>query len=228
MDLAEVAGHHVRRLQVPMDDSPRVSVSHRLAHLLEDRQEPRPIVDRTFAVFEQRGESSAADQLHRDVEPSVGEAAEFMDRDDSRVLKLSADLRLLDKPADDLRSVAVFLQDHLDGQVPAKVDISPLEDHPHSATRDFTHQVISPRLTVRVRHLWRPRPDEPGIGRAIAKKHARDWSDRLVESHQDPRSPRIVGSCGRTKAAPVLVFRSQIVGSSGALVARPAQRIALA
>src|SRR5208337_736908 len=40
------------------------------------------------------------DQLHREERPAVGEGAQLVDRHDPRVLKLPADLRLLDEPAD--------------------------------------------------------------------------------------------------------------------------------
>ena len=46
LDLAERADHHVRRLQVAVDHAPGVGIGHRLADLLEDRQEPRQVVGR--------------------------------------------------------------------------------------------------------------------------------------------------------------------------------------
>ena len=39
LHLAERADHHVRGLQVAVDHAPRVRVGHRLADLLEDREE---------------------------------------------------------------------------------------------------------------------------------------------------------------------------------------------
>ena len=137
LDLAEAADHHVRRLQVAVDHAPGVGIGHRLADLLEDRQEPRPVVRRVLAGLQQRGQGAALDQLHGEVEPAVGEPAQLVDRDDPRVLELAADLRLLDEPADHLGVVAVLLQQHLDGQVAAEVDVAALEDRPHAAAGDL-------------------------------------------------------------------------------------------
>ena len=143
LDLAEAADHHVRRLQVAVDDAPGVGVRHRLADLLEDREEPGPVVRRVFAGLQQRGQGSAPDQLHRDIQPAVREPADLVDRDDTRVLELAADLGLLDEPADHLGVVAVLLQDDLDGQVAAEVDVPALEDRPHAAAGDLADQLVA-------------------------------------------------------------------------------------
>ena len=43
--------------------------------------------------------------------------------------------------------------DHLDGEVPAKVDVSPLEHSPHPAAGNFTDQVIAARMLGEIGHL---------------------------------------------------------------------------
>ena len=108
-----------------MDDPSAVGVGHRLADLLEDREELHPILGGASARLEQRRQGAAPDELHRDEQPAVGEAAQLVDRRDPGVLELAADLGLLDEPADHLGVVAVLLPDHLDGEVPAEVEVAP-------------------------------------------------------------------------------------------------------
>ena len=82
-----------------MDHAAGMGVGHRLADGLEDREEPRQVVRRGWALREQRRQRPAFDQLHGEVGPAVGEGAELVDRHDAGVLELAADLRLLDEPA---------------------------------------------------------------------------------------------------------------------------------
>ena len=60
--------------------------------------------------MQQLRQGAALDQLHGEVGPAVGEGAQLVDRDDPGMLKLAADLRLLDEPADEDRVVAVLFQ----------------------------------------------------------------------------------------------------------------------
>ena len=173
LDLAEAADHDVRRLQVAVDHAPRVGVGHRLADLLEDREESHPVLVRAPARRQQRRQGAAPDQLHRDEQPAVGEPAQLVDRDDPRVLELAADLRLLDEPADHLGVVAVLLPDHLDGQVAAEVEVAALEDRAHPAPGELADELVARRLAREVGHLGRARAGSaarrrrsPGDGRA--------------------------------------------------------------
>ena len=59
------------------------------------------------------------------------------------MLKLPADLRLLDEPPDHLGMVTVFLAHHLDGQVAAEVEVAALKDCSHTPARQLTHELIS-------------------------------------------------------------------------------------
>ena len=135
-----------------MDHAPRVGIGHRLADLLEDRQEPRagPCLPGSVALgLEQRGQGPPLDQLHGEVRPAVGEGPQLVDRHDPRVLQLAADLRLLDEPAHDLGVALVRLQQHLDGQVAAQVDVAALEDRPHAAAGDLALELVPARAPPR-------------------------------------------------------------------------------
>ena len=170
-----------------MDHAPGVGVGHRLADLLEDREEPRPVVRRVLAVLQQRGQGPAPDQLHRDVEPAVGKLAQLVDRDDPRVLELAADLRLLDEPADHLGVVAVLFQDDLDGQVAAEVDVAPLEDRAHPAAGDLAHELVAARIAGEVGHLRRAGPDE--LERRSATSRSRTRGTGPIDRSRVVRTP---------------------------------------
>ena len=80
-----------------MDHTTGVGIGDGLANLLEDAQEPRQVVLRVAPLMQERRQGAALDQLHGEVGPAVGEGPQLIDRDDSRMLELSADLRLLDE-----------------------------------------------------------------------------------------------------------------------------------
>ena len=155
-----------------------VGVGHRLADLLEDREEPRPVVGRAPARRQQRRQGAAPDQLHREERPAVGEAPQLVDRDDARVLELAADLRLLDEPADHLGVVAVLLPEDLDGEVAAEVGVAPLEDRPHAAPGDLADELVARRLARDVGHLGRSGPDQPRVLGGLPEMDARAALDR--------------------------------------------------
>src|SRR5271167_4766596 len=104
-----------------------MSIGHRLADGLEDGQETREIRGWSFTSLkrqrrlphrdlrwrfrlvtwtrgptlrQQRRQRPALHQLHREIGPAVGEGAQLIDRHDPWVLKLAADLGLLDEPMD--------------------------------------------------------------------------------------------------------------------------------
>ena len=66
-----------------------------------------------------------------------------MDRDDPGVLKLAANLGLLDETADHLGLITVLLPNHLDGEIPAEVEVASLEDRAHPAPRQFANQLVT-------------------------------------------------------------------------------------
>ncbi len=100
LHFTEAADHDVAGLEITVNDTTRMRVSDRLAHLLENSQEPRPVVAQVCARFEQTGQRAAPDEFHREVRPLVLEHSQLVHGDDAWVLKLTADLSLLDEPAD--------------------------------------------------------------------------------------------------------------------------------
>ena len=184
-----------------MDHPSAVGVGHRLADLLEDREESHPILIGTSARLQQRRQGAAPDQLHRDEQPAVGEAPQLVDRGDPGVLELAADLGLLDEPADHLGVVAVLLPDHLDGEVPAEVEVAPLEDRPHPAPGQLADELVARRLSREVGHLRRAGPDQPRGVRRVPEMDASDRPDRTV--------PDRTRSAGDAKAP---VFPSRVRG----------------
>ena len=71
LDLAEAADHHVRRLQVTVEDAPGVGIRDRLANLLEDPQEPRQVLRRIGPLLQECIEGPPPDQLHGEVHDGV-------------------------------------------------------------------------------------------------------------------------------------------------------------
>ncbi len=171
-----------------MDHAARVGVGHRLAHLLEDREIPRPVLRRVRPAFEQGGQGAAPDQLHGDVEPGVGKPAQLVDRDDARVLELAGDLGLLDEATDHLGAVAVLLQDDLDGHVAADIDVAALEHDAHAAAGDLAEKLVAPGVSRRRGHVLGTRQCGPRpILRAVVEQQAGDRPDRLVEAREYAR-----------------------------------------
>ena len=159
LDLAEGAHHHVRGLQIAVDHAAGMRIRHRLAYLLEDAEEAREFVvgwvqptgyakvfgarigglhpPYGFALRQQCRQGSALDQLHGEVWTPVGKCAQLVDRHDTRMLQLAADLRFLDKAVQDVGIAVVRLEHDLDGQVTAQIDVAALEDRAHPAPRDL-------------------------------------------------------------------------------------------
>ena len=113
----------------------------------------------------------------------VAEPAELVDRDDSRVLELAADLRLLDEPADQLGVVAVLLEQDLDRQVAAQVVVTALEDGTHAAAGDLAQELIAVAAMGRRGHLRGCWPDDgtgdlgrPGLSEEQAGNRTEPWS----------------------------------------------------
>ena len=88
----------------------------------------------------------------------------------------------------------MLFQDHLDGQVPAEVDVASLEHRPHPAPSDLAHELIAARVAGEVGHLRRAGPYELTVGRDVAEQDARDRPDRPVQARQHARGHREVRS----------------------------------
>ena len=126
-----------------MDDAASMGVGHRLADLFEDPEESGPLLVRGPAFVQQGRQGAALDQLHGEIGPAVTQRSQLVDRDDPRVLELAADPGLLDEAPDQLGAVAVFLQQHLDGQVAAEVPVPSPEDRPHAAAGDLAEDLVT-------------------------------------------------------------------------------------
>ena len=74
------------------------------------------------------------------------------------MLQLAADLRLLDEPAHDFGIALVRLQQHLDRQLSAQVDVATPEDRPHAAPGDLALKLVAAQPAPScIGHLGRPR-----------------------------------------------------------------------
>ena len=122
-----------------------VGVSHRLADRLEDADEPGEIIRGGAPLIEQGGEGPAAYELHGEERAMVGEDADVVDRNDSRVLELPSDLRLLDEAADHRRAVAMIRKQHFHRELTPERRVAAQEDGPHPAPGDLTEDLVAPR-----------------------------------------------------------------------------------
>jgi hypothetical protein len=148
LDLAELADHDVRRLQVPMDDPEGVGVGHRLADVLEDRYDSPPVGGRVRALPEQGGQGAALDQLYGQKRPAVREHAEVVHGRDVGVLQLPGDAGLVGEPPGRAGIGRVLLLQHLDGDLAAQHGVGGAVNGAHAAAGDLLAQPI-PRGGVR-------------------------------------------------------------------------------
>ena len=204
LDLAEGAHHHVRRLQVAMDHPPRVGIGHRLAGLLEDPQEPRQVLRRARPFAEQGGQGPPLDQLHGEIRATVGESPQLVDRHDPRMLQLAADLRLLDEPPHHLGIALVRLQQHLDRQLPAQVDVATLEDRPHAAPGDLALELVPAQAgAILIGHLGRPRHDQRlAVVEQLAQLDVRGWAGAEIDGRHPARARNAVALRTALRSAP--------------------------
>ena len=96
VDLAEVAEHDVRRLEIAMDDAARVRELDREADV-DERAQAAAAAGRRLRRARLR-ERDAGEPLHREVRPAVRVGAELVHRDDRRVLEPRLDPRLAQEP----------------------------------------------------------------------------------------------------------------------------------
>ena len=133
LHFAERSDHHVRRLQVAVDDAPAVSEADRLAYLREGLQQPRPVGGHHLG-----GQSLPGDQFQCQERGAVGERAEGVDGRDAGVRQPGGDLRLADEPVG--RGTG---QQHLDGDIAVKTEVVGGEDLAHAAAGDFTEHAVA-------------------------------------------------------------------------------------
>ena len=127
------------------------------------------------------------DQLHRDVEPAVGEPAQLVDRDDPRMLELAADLRLLDEPPDHLGMVTMLLQEDFHGQVAAEVHVATLQDRPDPPSGDLAEELVPAGASVG--SGISSEPGRTGLGSSTAPSRSRMRGTGPIDSFRTVRTP---------------------------------------
>jgi hypothetical protein len=134
-----------------MHDPAGVGESDGLAHLLEGAQQPRQ-VGRPVGRGEFVGQGAAADELHGQERPAVGQLAQGVDRRDARVREAGGHPGLDDEPA----GVLPVLH-HLDRHLPVEDRVAGGVDDPHPAAGDLPGEGVP-------RHVRQP---GPGVGEVV-------------------------------------------------------------
>jgi hypothetical protein len=112
-------------------------------------------------LAQRRRQGLALEQLPGEERP-VAEAADVADGHHAGVLQLPADLRLLDEAPRHLRPVDVLLQQYLDGQVTAQVQVVAAQHRAHAAACDLALELVAVACQLRRRHGVRSRLDDVG------------------------------------------------------------------
>jgi hypothetical protein len=137
-DRSVPAYHHVRRLQVPVNDATLVSRAHRVGQRGRDRQQA---IDLQTFRRDQGGERAPADQLHREeVNPPL--LFDAVDRDDSRVMERSDGPRLAAEPLEAIRLAGELGREDLHGDLPSELHVEGPEHDSHSAPADLLEEAI--------------------------------------------------------------------------------------
>ena len=159
VDLAEVAEHHVARLQVPVDDAARVREVKRLADARERRQQlaPRELPYRVHVPLAERGkdllEGGAAQALHREVDVPLRIASQVVDRDDRGVLELALHARFAQESCDEIAARRVLAADPLERDVPTDAAVAARVDDPHAALAEHVPERVAKSQRVVVSAL---------------------------------------------------------------------------
>jgi len=140
-DFAVLAEHHVGRLQVAMNDAPRVGIGDRVADVDDRLQQPPEFESRRRARpallvvrFDGVAQRLAVDKPHRVERVSaVLVAGQFVHRHDVGVLQLARDLRLTDEPPQRLVGRLLVGANFLQRHVPAQVLVKRQPDSPQAA-----------------------------------------------------------------------------------------------
>src|SRR5271165_6589764 len=98
------------------------------------------------------------------------------------MLELAADLGLLDEPADELRTLAVLVEQDLDSQLASQVRVPSPEDRPHAAPRDLTEELVTTGLAGPV-----------GSFGAASRRHRRIAVELVVAQHDTRHRAELFG-----------------------------------
>ncbi len=135
--LAVVAEHHVRGLEVAVEDAPRVGEVHRQAHRRERREQlaqaelARDLRVAVAQAADHLLERHALQALHREVRAAVLVEPEVVHRDDRGVLELALDAALAEEARAERGVVPVVGQEHLLRDVAADARVLAEEDLAH-------------------------------------------------------------------------------------------------
>jgi hypothetical protein len=132
LDFAKSSDHYVVRLQVAVDDAPRMGVRHGLAHLFEDLQEAGLLAGRIPTLAQQLVERPAAHQPHRE-ERVVAVLLDGIDGYDAGVLQLGSDLCLFQESPARFATVTVIVSQDFDGQLAAELGVAGQVNDAHAA-----------------------------------------------------------------------------------------------
>ena len=124
-----VGHHHVRRLQVAVDDPGRVRRREGAGNL---RGDPHALPDGEAPARDHLREGTAGDELHRDEEGAV-RLVDIEDRDDVRAGESARGLRLLDEPTAPFRVGHLLRREDLEGDVAVEVEVARPVDDSHPA-----------------------------------------------------------------------------------------------
>ena len=117
LHFTEGSYHHVRGLEVAVDNITRVRVGHGVTDLRKDTQEILTTLGRVPALAQKTRERFALDHLHGKVRTTPLEEADLVDRDDARVLQLPRDLTLREEATAHAVMIAQLLAEHFEGNV---------------------------------------------------------------------------------------------------------------
>ena len=143
-----------------MDHPSRVGIRQSLTNLLEDAEKALTIIFHLTASAEELGQRLPFDEFHGEVRPFVSKKTDLVDGDDPGMLKLAADLGLLQKTSGHLSVATVSFQKHLERDIAPQVDVARLENRPYPAARDLARHLIAVDMTghLRLAPLSRTRP----------------------------------------------------------------------
>ena len=206
--LAEVTDHHVRRLDVSVDDPAAVREANRHAHLLEDPEEARAgeLFDRPVSARELFGltqalddvfESASPDDLHREEDFAPREEADLVHRHDVWVLELPGDLRLLDELLEDVVRDGVPLDERLHDDRPHQIAVADDIDTPDAAPRELRAELVSFGC---LRRPERVRPESHRAGHEVAVLRVRPTLAAALGVQPLARPRRVTACCAPVDA----------------------------